>query len=311
MSSVGDISRHIGDKRRPSVADLATRQHGIVRRSQLIALGWTTHQVNAAIARRELIAIHRGVYAVGHSAVGFEGRLVAAIFAGGSGSAISHFAAAALWGIAEPRGQIEISVPRNRRWNPSTVVVHRPHRLVEDIAQRNGIAVTTVARTIMDLAPLCPIQELRRMLHEAEVARLTDRVDVYERLMLTPAARGARRLKRVLATNAAPSKHELERRFHQLIAGKGIHAPRRNSVVEIRGEIFEVDAWWPEHRLVVELDGFAVHGTRTKFESDRRRDELFLTEGIHVVRVTWLRVTRDSADLVRSLRTLLSTPGRH
>jgi very-short-patch-repair endonuclease len=182
--------------------------------------------------------------------------------------------------------------------------------LADDIVISNGIAVTSVPRTLMDLAPRYSIQELRRMINEAEYQRLADRALFADRLSRSPNARGARKLKRVLATNAPPSRSELERRFHQLIAGKGFPAPRRNSIVEIRGERFEVDAWWPEHRLVVELDGVRAHDTDNRFELDRRRDELFTTEGIRVVRVTWKRVTQDRLDLLRSLRALLATPGR-
>lgn len=310
MTPAGDIRRDIADKRRPGVVELATRQQGIVARRQLIALGWTVHQINEALDRGDLIRIHRGVYAVGHTALSFDAKLVAAAFAGGDGAAISHSTAAALWGLSPQRGRIEISVPRSRRWNPSTLVVHRPHRLIDDITSHRGIAVTTVARTLMDCSPHCSIQELRRMLNEAEYQRLVDRSLVTDRLNQTPAARGARRLKRVLATNAPPSRSELERRFHQLIAGKAFPAPRRNSIVEIRRERFEVDAWWPEHRLVVELDGAKGHDTDNRFELDRRRDELFMAEGIRVVRVTWKRVTAERADLLKSLNSLLATPGR-
>jgi very-short-patch-repair endonuclease len=200
-------------------------------------------------------------------------------------------------------------VPRTRRFNPDTLWVHRPHRLIDDIVIKDGIAVTTVPRTLMDLGPRCSIQELRRMLNEAEYQRLADRAIVADRLARTPNVHGARRLRRVLATNAPPSRSELERRFHQLIAGKGLPAPRRNSVVEIRGERFEVDAWWPEHRLVVELDGAKAHDTDNRFELDRRRDELFTAEGIRVVRVTWKRVTTEQLDLVRSLSALLVQSG--
>jgi very-short-patch-repair endonuclease len=147
------------------------------------------------------------------------------------------------------------------------------------------------------------------MINEAEYQRLADRVLVADRLARTPNVNGARKLKRVLATNALPSRSELERRFHQLIAGKGLPAPRRNSIVEIRGERFEVDAWWPEHRLVVELDGVKAHDTDSRFELDRRRDELFTSEGFRVVRVTWKRVTKERVDLLRSLQTILRRSG--
>ena len=147
------------------------------------------------------------------------------------------------------------------------------------------------------------------MLNEVEYQRLADRALIADRLARTPNVHGARKLKRVLGSNAPPSRSELERRFHQLIAGKRLPAPKRNSIVEIRGERFEVDAWWPQHRLVVELDGVRAHDTDNRFELDRRRDELFAAEGIQVVRVTWKRVTKERADLLRSLRAILARSG--
>lgn len=311
MTPAGDIERDSYAERRPGASvELATRQHGVVAHDQLLADGWTADQIRYAVRIRRLIPVHLGVYAVGHRRLSFEGCVTAAILAGGEGAAISNFTAATLWGIAPKRGEIEISVPRTRRWNPGTLVVHRPRKLVDDITSHKGIAVTTVARTLMDCSPQCSIQELRRMLNEAEYLRLADRTLVADRLRQSPGAPGARKLKRVLATNAPPSRSELERRFHQLIAANGFPAPKRNSIVEIRGELFEVDAWWPEHRLVVELDGAKAHDTENRFELDRRRDELFVAEGIRVVRITWKRVTTERADLLRSLTALLATPGR-
>lgn len=310
MTPAGDIEAFMGPERRLSAPfELGSAQHGVVSRSQLVWAGWSARQIKTAISSRRLTVLHRGVYAVGHVALEFEGRLTAAVLAGGEGAAVSHLSAARLWGIGPMPQRVEISVPRTRRFNPDTVVVHRPHRLIDDIVIRNGIAVTTVPRTLMDLAPRCSIQELRRMLNESEYQRLADRTLVADRLARTPSVHGARKLKRVLATNAPPSRGELERRFHQLIARSGLPAPRRNSIVEIRGERFEVDAWWPEHRLVVELDGAKAHNTDNRFELDRRRDELFVAEGIRVVRITWKRVTTDSVDLVRSMNALLVRTG--
>lgn len=137
------------DPRYDAVAELARRQHGVVARDQLVAIGLSRRQIEGRVRRKSLHAVHRGVYAVGHLALTRNGRFMAAVLACGDGAALSHLSAAVLWGILEDRGQsIHVTAERQRKCRG--VVVHQSPLQGERV-RRLGIVVTTPARTIADL----------------------------------------------------------------------------------------------------------------------------------------------------------------
>jgi very-short-patch-repair endonuclease len=105
------------------------------------------------------------------------------------------------------------------------------------------------------------------------------------------------------------TKRELEERFAALVDSYGLPRPRRNADLAVRGQVFNVDCLWADARLVVELDGRAVHGTRKAFESDRERDRLMLTEGLRVMRITWRQLNDSEAAVAADIRKAL-TRGR-
>src|SRR5215210_4639042 len=108
----------------PVLAERGRRQHGVVSRAQLMALGLSRAEIDGRVRRKVLHRVHRGVYAVGHLALTRNGRFMAAVLACGEGAALSHFSAAVLWGILEDRGQaIHVTVEGNRACRG--IVVHR------------------------------------------------------------------------------------------------------------------------------------------------------------------------------------------
>jgi very-short-patch-repair endonuclease len=155
----------------------------------------------------------------------------------------------------------------------------------DDHTVLDGIPITSVARTIVDLAEVLDDGRLARAVHEAEVRRLFDVHAVERALQRVPGRRGGPRLMRVLAAYR-PEDHELaseaERRFAALCADHGFPRPQR---LQIAG--YEVDFYWPEARLVVEIDGAAFHNTRRAFHADRARDRALAALGVQVLRVTW------------------------
>ena len=153
------------------IAVLASRQHGLVARRQLIALGLGRGAIADRLRRGVLHPVgYRGVYAVGHTALPRLGRLMGGVLAIGPGTVVSHRDAAALQGIrANGRSRIEVTVPRAVRSRPG-IEVHRSRLPPDEIALIEGIPVTTVPRTLLDMAGVVARRELERAIHEAEVA---------------------------------------------------------------------------------------------------------------------------------------------
>src|SRR3954447_7604269 len=132
-----------------AIAALAERQHGVVGRAQLLAAGVSARAIEHRLATRRLHRVHRGVYAVGHPVLSMRGHWTAGVLAAGPGAVLSHRAAAALWAI-RAGSTIEVIAPTRRR-RPG-IVIHCAALAADEYTVRDGIAVTTVARTILDLA---------------------------------------------------------------------------------------------------------------------------------------------------------------
>jgi Protein of unknown function (DUF559) len=172
----------------------------------------------------------------------------------------------------------------------------------------NGISVTSVSRTLLDLACVLTGSQLERALNEAEVLGLTDRLSVPDLLERYPRRHGSAVLRALFRDRMAVrgiTRRELERRFQAVLDGTDLPRPRRNAHVSVRGRFFEVDCLWAAQRLIVELDGRESHGTELAFEKDRERDRLLLVEGWRVTRVTWRQLRDDAPAVIADLRSLL------
>lgn len=170
----------------------------------------------------------------------------------------------------------------------------------------DGIPVTSVSRTLFDLATVLSERQLEQALNEAEVRQLTSRLSVPDLLRRHPGRRGAATLRAVLDKGAyGITRLELERRFAAVIDAHCLPRPRRNAHVALRGRFFEVDCLWQRQRVIVELDGRAAHDTRRAFDSDRERDRILLAEGWFPMRVTWRQLQDEPETVVSDLRRLL------
>ena len=277
-----------------AVAALAARQHGVICHAQLVELGLGTAAIHRRVLNHRLQRLHRGVYAVGHPGLTLRGHELAAVFACGPEAVLSHRSAARLWGLLRSgTGGIEVTAPRTREARAGLTVHTTRCLTAPDRGVVEAIPVTSVARTIVDLAELLGDAWLGRAIHEAEVRRLFDLRAVEEALGRVPGRRGANRLRRVLA-GYRPEDHdvasEAERRFLSLCRVGGLPAPRP---ALIAGR--QVDFYWPRARLAVEVDGAAYHHTRRAFHEDRSRDRSLATLGIQVLRVTWTDLQRPAA----------------
>jgi predicted transcriptional regulator of viral defense system len=174
-----------------AIAELAFRQFGVVRREQLLGLGLTSKQIDGRVERGTLHRVHRGVYAVGHRRLSRNGSLLAAVFGAGRGAVVSHRDAAGLYGIRPANHrQIDLTLPRSR--SPLTGTnLHRAALPPSEVTRLQGIPVTTLARTLVDLAGTVPDDHLRRALHEAERVHRND-VREIERIMERTRTRNGR-----------------------------------------------------------------------------------------------------------------------
>jgi hypothetical protein len=293
-----------------AIAALARRQHGVVAYRQLIEAGFNRGAIQYRLDNGRLHHVHRAVYAVGHPVLGRNGRIMSAVLACGPGALLSHRSAGAEWELLPTaRAAIDVTAPRSRR-SRGDVIAHRVRRLdPQDRAVRDGIPITTVARTLLDVAEVVRSHEFERAVEQAERLRLFDLREVENVCERSCGRRGLRPLRALLgdAVGEPPwTRSELERRFLDLCRDAGLPEPALN--VSVAG--FVVDFLWSSQRLVIELDGHAFHSTRTAFERDRVRDAKLQLAGFRVMRVTYRRLDRESCAVAQEVGALLSAgPG--
>lgn len=293
------------------IAERASGQHGVIARDQLAELGLSASAINRRIRAGRLHRLHPGVYAVGHPVVSREARWLAAVLRGRDGAVLSHRTAAALWGVQRgaERGRVEIITPRSTR---SSGLIHRHIvRLDPDeTAIRRRIPVTTLARTMLDIAAMVSIESMEAAIREAEYLHRLPLRKLEDMLERHPGQRGARTLESCLARlGRGPRgrvRSRLEVRFAALLADSDLPNPRLNVMLDVDGHPIEADCLWREQRVIVELDGGEAHGTRVAFETDRQRDRRLLAAGWRVSRVTWRQLDEPAA-LLADLRKLLTS----
>ncbi len=281
-----------------TVAALAARQHGRVTYRQLAALGVSRRVVERLVTQGWLHRLHRGVYAVGHPASSRLGRWMAATLA--TDGVLSHRAAGELWGIL-PAGQpIEVTLLRvSGRVDPDGVHVHRGRLTVGESTEREGVPVTTLVRTVLDLAAVLPVPELGRAFEEVHVRHGLRPVDVAAAAAVRHGHRGVGRLRTILAAAVEPGQVEsvLELRFLTMCAAQGLPRP----LTQVRFGAWRADFWFPDARVVVETDGARFHATAAKRAQDGAKDAALTALGITVVRVRWSDVTQRPAMLAARL----------
>jgi hypothetical protein len=293
-----------------AIEALAGRQHGVVALPQLRELGLDARAVQARAMTGRLHRLYRGVYAVGHTAMTLNGRRMAAVLACGPGAALSHRSAAAAWAIrGTDRARLEVSTLIRAHRGVTGIEVHRPRDLAaDDVDVLDAIPITSVARTLVDLAAVLPPHTLERAVHQAEVLNLLDAKKVRAALARSRGRKGTGHLRTILEEpSPGLTRSELEERFLALCRRNDLPLPTLNVHLETAGQrLLEVDAYWPEARLVVELDGYQTHRTSRAFQSDRRRDMALVAEGHVVVRVTSWRIEGDEDAVARELRRILT-----
>ncbi len=309
MTDVDDLIDEIRRSGRPvdgRIAAFADRQHGVADYRQLGRLGLGPGAIQHRAQTGRLHRLHIGVYAVGRRKVPRKGHWLAAVLACGPDALLSHRTAAALWGLLRDSGAaIDVTVPGRSRRGSTGILVHNVRRLHDDDrARRDHIPVTSVARTLLDLAEGEPPRRLARAIDEAERLRPFDLRAIDELCARSKGRRGVRPLREALLRyrpSAPVTRSELERLFVEVCDGARLPRPAMN--LFIAGH--EVDAAWLEQGLVVEVDGFEFHRTRAAFEADRRRDAALQRQGLRVLRVTDRRLKDDPGGVADDVRALL------
>ena len=248
----------------------------------------------------KLIRVFRGVYAMGHVQRTPIARADAAVLACGERTALSHDSAAALYGLRGWPRVPEVSSPR--RFRIDGIRAHRTTTLTHaDVTTRHGIPVTTVARTTADIAPRLTDTELVRLIHEARRNRDLPNKELGRLYAL------CQRAADVYDSEEAPSRSIFQHEFKAFLVAFDLPIPE----FEARWEGFEVDAFYPDHRLIIELDGYRDHSQPDRFEADRERDARAIELQFDTLRITWKRLKRRPTPLARQFRAILAARDPH
>jgi hypothetical protein len=294
------------------VADLARRQHGIVGRKQLGALGMEPGAVKRRINAGRLHVIHRGVYAVGHTAITPRGRWMAAVLASGPGAVLSHRSATALWGIwGSGAGEVHVTVPRKSR-SQRSIRRHFGALPFDEVTIHDGIPTTSAARAVLDLAADKGEAAAESALRELEYLGIYGPVSLPALLERHPRHRGTamvrRCLERLEVDPGGRVRSPLEELFLPFLDAHQIPRPRLNHWLTLDDDRFQVDCYWPDARLIGELDDFKSHGTRRGFHRDRRRDRRLLAARYRIIRITEAQLRSEPAALAIDLLTVYNRP---
>jgi very-short-patch-repair endonuclease len=275
-----------------------------VSRDQLRDLGFSLQSIKTLVARERIIRVHRAVYAVGHIRLTARGRWMAAVLACGPNAVLSHLDAAALHDLRRiGSGAVDVTVPG--RHNLPGIRCHYVRALhPDDRDEIDAIPVTSLACTYRDLAAVLNLQRLVEALEAGERQNKLDVGALRALVARSPGRRGIQRLTEGLAqvSDDAPLlQSPAEHAFRNLVRAHGLPEPQYNVYVE--DEL--VDAVWPAHRLVVEIDGWFFHRGKRSFAEDRRRDRKLVKAGWRVVRFTAQDVIERPAAVAQELSELL------
>lgn len=268
-------------------------------------LGYSRDAVVRAVRSGRLHGLYRGVFAVGHTRLSPHGRCLAAVLACSPDALLSHYSAAWLWGLAKV-DPVPIHVTTRHCRKPRAALrLHQSRGISdEDRALREGVPVTSVPRTLLDLGALVRFDWLQRMVERSEELGLFDLGPVESLLDRTWGHHGWGRLRRAIALyRPVPfTRSGFERHFFEAVVETGLPRPATNYVEAG----FELDVYWPEKRFAVELDVYGTHGSRAAFERDRLRQEDLKLAGIELTRVTDVRFHREPKAVLERVARLLA-----
>ncbi|HEY2160252.1 MAG TPA: DUF559 domain-containing protein, partial [Solirubrobacteraceae bacterium] len=283
------------------------RQHAIVGHWQLVALGLGASAIQRRVRSGRLHPKHRGVYAVGTRKLTEPGRWMAAVLALGPKAVLSHREAAILHDLrgATTLGEVNVTVPGRTRRPRTGIRVHNVRTLhPEDRTTVNAVPVTSLHRTLLDYAETARPAELAAAFRRYDRSDRLDTRQLDAVIARNPGRRGIKPLRAVLAgyRGAPDSRSRNERRLYEAICATDLPVPQLN--VMAHGEC--PDLWWPEHRLVVEVDGYRWHHTPADRAEDRRKQRILRKAGIEVLRISDDEIEENLDEAVNEVREALA-----
>jgi hypothetical protein len=275
---------------------------------QLLELGCSPKAIQYPLAQSFLTPVHRGVYAVGRRTLTPNGHRMAAVLSYKPPCVLSHRSAAAVWGIWSSGPRIEVTLERKSRSHARLRAHYTATLDPEDVTAKDNIPITSPARTLLDLATTLKPHLLVKAIEAAERRRIFDLMALGRATTRAAGRPGVKKLQAALTAYRPPADTHspVEQQFYELIrSDPTIPLPQVN--VLVAG--LEVDFFWPQTRLVVEVDGRGYHSSPRAFETDRVRDAKLVRAHCPVLRITDERMKTDRAGILTDVR-VLSTPPR-
>jgi hypothetical protein len=286
------------------VAERVARQWGVISRAQLRAVGVAPATVDYWVRAGRLRVVYRSVYAAGGTVLRVEGHRLAAVLACGPGAVLSHRSAASHWGLlATDQVGTDVTARRSRQGVPG-IRLHSSRSLdAQDTTRHEGIPITTIHRTLLDLAATTRDDQLERALAQAMYLQVYDQRAIDDVIARSNGHRGTKVLKEATKQEPQITKSDWETRMLRLVRGAGLPEPICNRPLHApdHGEC-KPDFYWPAHDLIVETDGWEAHRTLAAFRSDRAKDAALTAGGYKVLRFTW---DIHDATILRRLNALL------
>ena len=285
---------------------LARKDHHVVTRQELLALGYTDEAIQHRVRIGKLHRKAPGVYAVGTPNLTRYGRWMVAIKGCGPGAVLSSLSAAVLWGIWGREGhQIHVTVPRGRNPRAKGVTLSRRDLPRGSVTRHHGIPVTSLVQTLIDLATVLHREHLEHVIGQADAKNLLRADTLREELERRKGQRGVAILIDILDRDAFVLTHsKLERMFLPLAQRAGLPKPKAQRQLGRH----RVDFFFEELNLVVECDSLRYHRTQFQQREDRARDHAHLLAGRTWVRFTHYQVARQPDHVVQVLRKAASSP---
>jgi very-short-patch-repair endonuclease len=268
------------------IARIAAHQHGAISRAQLLRLGLSARGIDERLRDARLHLLYRGVYLVGHEVQSKYARQMGAVLACGDRAVLSHRSAVELWELVQPTPHdLHVTVPGNRR-SRRGIVVHRSRLCPSDHGTIDGVPVTNVGRSLLDFSEVSTPRELERAFDEARTQRLIRDLD--DLLKRHPGRHGAKALAALTGARPTLTQSEAEEMLLALIRRAGLPLPE----VNVRIGPWQLDFYWREHRLNVEVDGHRYHSLEKAIARNHARDADLQARSIKVIRVTAREITQ-------------------
>ncbi len=287
------------------IRDVASRQYGLVTAAEVTGISGDPGLAARLADRGYLVRRYHGVYAVGTSRLSVRGELLAAVLACGGKAVISHASAATLWRLSDLAVPIHLTRPPGGSAQPAGLRIHKSQRFgPADRTSRFSIPVTSVSRTLFDLAATMALEDVEDLASKAFRRRLitvSSLREVAARNRSRPGAVGFRELLDEIDLDVLKTRSRMERAIIRLCRDGGVKLPRAG--VKVAG--YEVDLFWPDEGLILEFDSRSFHMDPEAFEKDRLRDARHEWHGYRTFRVTYRMLRRNPEAVSAQIRRML------